>query len=75
YQYLKKQLPDVDSNIRFVIPIMLDKVSVEIGSWSGYNVLAQHQIRILSSESYLVKIIKIGNQNKVIKFISYFAYL
>jgi len=55
YQYLKKQLPDVDSNIRFVIPIMLDKVSVEIGSWSGYNVLAQHQkligvIRI----SYLV---------------------
>lgn len=25
YQYLRKQLPDVDSSIRFVIPIMLDK--------------------------------------------------
>ena len=44
YQHLKKHLPGVDSNIRFVIPIMLDKVSVEIGSWSGYNVLAQHHI-------------------------------
>ena len=25
---------------------MLDKVSVEIGSWSGYNVLAQHLVKI-----------------------------
>jgi transposase len=44
YQYLRKQLPEVDSSIRFVIPIMLDKVSVQIGRWSGYNVLAQHPI-------------------------------
>ena len=42
YQHLKKHLPGVDKNIRFVIPIMLDKVSVQIGRWSGYNVLAQH---------------------------------
>ncbi len=42
YQHLKKHLPEVDRNIRFVIPIMLDKVAVEIGSWSGYNVLAQY---------------------------------
>jgi len=42
YRYLKKQLPDVDSSIRFVIPIMLDKVSVQIGRWSGYHVLAQY---------------------------------
>jgi hypothetical protein len=42
YQYLRKQLPRVDSSIRFVIPIMLDKVSVQIGRWSGYNVLAQY---------------------------------
>jgi hypothetical protein len=47
YRHLKKQLPEVDSNIRFVIPIMLDKVSVEIGSWSGYNVLAQHLLHRL----------------------------
>ena len=32
YQHLKKHLPGVDKNIRFVIPIMLDKVSVEMGS-------------------------------------------
>jgi len=44
YQYLRKQLPDIDKNIRFVIPIMLDKVSVQIGRWSGYHVLAQHPI-------------------------------
>jgi len=40
--YLKAQLPDIDDKIRFVIPIMLDKVAVELGAWSGYHVLAQH---------------------------------
>jgi len=44
YQHLKKELAEVDSNIRFVIPIMLDKVSVQIGRWSGYNVLAQNRV-------------------------------
>lgn len=42
FAYLKSQLPDLDDKIRFVIPIMLDKVSVELGPWSGYHVLAQH---------------------------------
>ncbi len=42
FAYLKSQLPDLDDKIRFVIPIMLDKVSVELGHWSGYHVLAQH---------------------------------
>jgi len=42
FSYLKSQLPDMDDKIRFVIPIMLDKVSVQLGPWSGYNVLAQH---------------------------------
>ena len=45
FSYLKTQLPDVDDKIRFVIPIMLDKVSVQLGPWSGYNVLAQHHIK------------------------------
>jgi transposase len=44
FSYLKSQLPDIDDRIRFVIPIMLDKVSVQLGPWSGYNVLAQHQV-------------------------------
>jgi hypothetical protein len=42
FTYLKQQLSDIDDKIRFVIPIMLDKVAVELGSWSGYHVLAQH---------------------------------
>ena len=44
FSYLKTQLPDIDDKMRFVIPIMLDKVSVELGPWSGYYVLAQHLI-------------------------------
>jgi hypothetical protein len=44
YEYLKKQLPALDDKIRYVIPIMLDTVSIELGPWSGYNVLAQNQI-------------------------------
>jgi transposase len=42
FSYLKAQLPDISDKIRFVIPIMLDRVSVELGPWSGYHVLAQH---------------------------------
>ncbi len=42
FSYLKTQLADIDDKMRFVIPIMLDKVSVELGPWSGYHVLAQN---------------------------------
>jgi transposase len=42
FQYLKKQLREVDDNIKVVPPIFLDDVSVELGPWSGYNVLAQN---------------------------------
>jgi hypothetical protein len=48
FAYLKSQLPDVDDKIRFVIPIMLDKVSVQLGPWSGYHVLAQHRHKRLN---------------------------
>ena len=40
---LKKQNPDVKDNIRYFQPFILDDVSVKLGSWSGYNLLAQHQ--------------------------------
>jgi hypothetical protein len=43
FSYLRAQLPDIDDKIRFVIPIMLDEVSVKLGPWSGYHVLAHHQ--------------------------------
>ena len=42
YQRLQEQLPDLDDNIRFAVPILLDDVAVELGPWSGYHVLAQH---------------------------------
>jgi hypothetical protein len=42
YEYLKAEMPEINDKIRYVIPIMLDKVSVELGPWSGYHVLAQH---------------------------------
>jgi len=50
YQYLKMKLPEIDDKIRFACPIMLDKIAVELGSWSGYNVLAHHRVL----EGYIV---------------------
>jgi len=44
FAYLKSQMPDIDDRIRFVVPIMLEDVSVRLGSWSGYHVLAQHPL-------------------------------
>jgi len=46
FQALKEKLPQVKDSIRYIIPVMLDKAAVEIGPWSGYNVLAQHPIPI-----------------------------
>lgn len=42
YAYMKNQLPEIDDNIKYPIPIILDKVSVQLGPWSGYHVLAQN---------------------------------
>ena len=41
YGYLKKHLL-LDDTIRFVPPIFLDKIAVNLGPWSGYHVLANH---------------------------------
>jgi hypothetical protein len=43
FSYLKAHLLNIDDKIRFVIPVILDRVAVELGPWSGYHVLAQHQ--------------------------------
>jgi len=43
FAYLKQQQPEIDSDIRYVQPLILDDVSVALGPWSGYNVLAQHR--------------------------------
>ena len=42
FAYLKQQDPYVKDDIRFFQPFILDDVSVKLGPWSGYNLLAQH---------------------------------
>lgn len=44
FDHLKEQMPGLDDTIKFVPPIMLDNISTKIGSWSGYNVLAQNHV-------------------------------
>jgi transposase len=44
FAYLKQHMPTIDDNIKYAQPILLDEVSVKIGDWSGYNVLAQNLI-------------------------------
>jgi len=51
YVALKKQLPEIDARIRVVPPIILDRISVELGPWSGYHLLAQYQKAHLSTFS------------------------
>lgn len=42
-QCLFRQEPQLDARIRFVPPLILDNISVDLGPWSGYHLLAQHQ--------------------------------
>lgn len=42
FQYLSSQMPDLDDRIRMVPPLFLDTISVELGPWSGYHLLAQN---------------------------------
>jgi transposase len=44
YQKLTEQLPSLDARIKVVPPIFLDKISVDLGPWSGYHRLAQYLI-------------------------------
>lgn len=41
--YLKDRMPMIDDTIRFAQPFILDDVSVRLGPWSGYNLLADYQ--------------------------------
>jgi hypothetical protein len=54
FAHLKLQLPDIDDKIRFTIPIMLDDVSVRLGPWSGYHVLAQHRWIVPHCTNWLI---------------------
>jgi len=41
-EHLVATSPDLDAKIRFVPPILLDNIAVQLGDWSGYHLLAQH---------------------------------
>lgn len=43
FQHLYSQMPNIDDRIRIVPPIFLDNISVDLGSWSGYHLLAQNR--------------------------------
>ncbi len=43
FQRLSSQMPDIDARIRIVPPLFLDNISVDLGPWSGYHLLAQNQ--------------------------------
>lgn len=43
FQKVQEYLTDIDVKMRIVPPIILDRVSVDLGPWSGYHVLAQYQ--------------------------------
>lgn len=44
FAYLKQQEPHIDDQLRLAQPFILDDVSVQLGPWGGYNVLAQHLV-------------------------------
>jgi len=44
FSFLKAQMPEINDKIRFVTPIMLDKVAVGLGPRSGYHVLDTAQL-------------------------------
>lgn len=44
FQHLSSQMPTLDARIRIVPPLFLDNISVDLGPWSGYHVLAQNHV-------------------------------
>lgn len=46
FSYLQKTTTAIDDTIKYVPPIFLDEVSAKLGTWSGYHVLAQYQLKI-----------------------------
>lgn len=62
YQHLMEHAPSLDAKIKFLPPLFLDKVSISLGPWSGYHVLAHHQMG--SRASYL-RLVRFFGQEKL----------
>jgi transposase len=46
WEHLVSTSPHLDAKIKFVPPILLDKIAVQLGDWSGYHLLAHHQKQV-----------------------------
>ena len=58
-QRLFRLEPHLDDRIKFVPPLILDNISINLGPWSGYHVLAQHhdQDEIRTSKGFYLGVI------------------
>jgi hypothetical protein len=45
FQRLSKQMPEIDPRIKVVPPLFLDNISLDLGPWSGYHLMAQYPLR------------------------------
>ena len=45
FQIVRENIPTINDRMRIVPPIILDRVSVDLGPWSGYHVLAQYRVK------------------------------
>ena len=52
FQHLSSQLPTIDDRIRVVPPLFLDNISVDLGPWSGYHLLAQNHLSLLNNNLF-----------------------
>ena len=60
FAHLAKTAPDLDDKIRFVPPIFLDYLAVQLGDWSGYHLLASYHVKSGDSKIWL------GNRPQII---------
>ena len=48
FEKVKQQLPQINDKIRIVAPIFLDKVSVDLGTCSGYEIISKSVTHVLA---------------------------
>ena len=53
WEHLVTVSPDLDAKIRFVPPILLDNIAVQLGDWSGYYLLASHHSQSTGSANLI----------------------
>ena len=53
YSYLSKSVTGLDDKIKFIPPIFLDYLAVQLGDWCGYHLLASHLVFYISCHSEL----------------------